>query len=57
MSDEHSVSRRTSLKSFGAMGAAVVVGSAMPSQDVRKPAGSEKDATTIVNELLNDAPR
>lgn len=43
MSDEHSVSRRTSLKSFGAMGAAVVFGSAMPPQAGRKPAGTDND--------------
>jgi hypothetical protein len=45
MSDEHSVSRRVSLKSIGAIGAVLVVGkaAAIAGQADPKPAGNKQD--------------
>ncbi len=56
MRDEHSVSRRATLKSLGAMGAVIVLGGASAAQspappketksDQSKPAGSPVDVAT-----------
>lgn len=56
MSEEHSVSRRASLKSLGAMGAAIVCGgaAATPRQAEPKPARSDqgKQAVNVVDLAL-----
>jgi len=53
MSEEHSVSRRTSLKSLGAMGAGIVFAgaAAIPRQAEPKPARSDqgKQAVNVVD--------
>ncbi len=51
MSDEHSVSRRATLKGLGAMGAVIALGGGAAAQapGEPKPAGKDKQAATVVD--------